>query len=133
MAGDFWQLSEPVIGSDLPAVWLGAGTPEDLEPAVRSITGCVGLRGGPRDREAAHARAQHMLVFLAETKDSRAAGVIAAAAGPGPGSRFAALGVAARTRCAVVIARSIFQGTPSLETPASLERFRRVLGDALAI
>jgi hypothetical protein len=133
MAGDFWQLSEPVIGSDLPAVWLGAGTPADLEPAVRSITGCVSLRGSPCDREVAHARAQHMLVFLAETKDSHAAGVIAAAAGPGTGSSFAALGAAAGTRCAVVIARSFSQGTPSFETQASLERFRRVLVDALAI
>ena len=69
----------------------------------------------------------------APTKDSQAAGVIAAAAGPGTGSSFAALGVAARTRCAVLIARSFFQGTPSFETQGSLERFRRVLVDALAI
>jgi hypothetical protein len=133
MAGDFWQLSEPMTGSDLPTVWLSAETSEDLESAIRSITGCVSLRGSPRDPEVAHARAQHMLVFLAETEVSQAAGVIAAAAGPGTGSSFAALGVAARSQCAVVIARSLVQDTPSFETQASLERFRRVLVDALAI
>jgi hypothetical protein len=74
-----------------------------------------------------------MLVFLAETEVSGAAGVIAAAAGPGTGSSFAALGVAAGTRCAVLIARSVVQGTPSVETLSSLERFRRVLADALTI
>lgn len=127
-----WWLGEPVIGSDLPAVWLGTGTPADLQPAVGSITGCVTLRGTPAD-EAPGARAQSMLVFLAETADSRGAGTIAAAAGPGAGSSFAALGVAAGSLCAVVIARSFVQGTPSFETQASLERFRRVLAEALAV
>jgi len=72
-------------------------------------------------------------VFLAETEDSRAACLIAAAAGPGTGSSFAALGVAAGTRCAVLIARSVVQGSRSVETPSSLERFRRVLANALTI
>jgi hypothetical protein len=133
MEGGTWQLSEPAIGSDLPTVWLSAGTPADLEPAVQSIMGCVTLRGTLASQKSPGARAQHMLVFLAETEDPHAARVIAAAAGPGTGSSFAALGVAARTLCAVVIARSFVQGTASFETQASLERFRPVLVDALAI
>jgi hypothetical protein len=40
---------------------------------------------------------------------------------------------AAGTLCAVMIARSAVQGIPSVETQASLERFRQVLADALAI
>jgi hypothetical protein len=133
LADDIWQLSEPATGSDLPAIWLSARPPEDLEPAIRSVTGCVTLRGSPRDPQVAGGRAQHMLVFLAETEDPEAASVIAAAAGPGTGSSFSALGVAAGTRCAVLIARSVVQGTPSVETQSSLERFRRVLADALPI
>jgi hypothetical protein len=133
LAGDIWQLSEPATGSDLPAIWLSGRPPEDLEPAIRSVTGCVTLRGSLRDPQVAGARAQYMLVFLAETEDSGAAGVIAAAAGPGTGSSFAALGVAAGTRCAVLIARSVVEGTPSVETLSSLERFRRVLADTLTI
>src|SRR5216684_4543530 len=120
MEGDTWQLSEPAMGTDLPTIWLSAGTPADLEPAVRSIMGCVTLRGTLASGKSPGARAQHMMVFLAETEDSHAATIIAGAAGPGTGSSFAALGVAARTLCAVVIARSFVQDTPSFETQASL-------------
>ena len=95
--------------------------------------GCVTLRGTLASEKSPDARAQHILVFLAETEDFHAASIIAAAAGPGTGSSFAALGVAARTVCAVVIARSFVQGTSSFETHASLERFRPILVDALTI
>jgi len=128
LEGDAWQLSEPSDGHGPARRRLSAGTPPDLEPAVRSIMGCVTLQGTLASEQSPDARAQHMLVFLAETEDSHAATIIAAAAGPGTGSSFAALGVAARTLCAVVIARSFVQGTPSFETQASLERFRRGTG-----
>ena len=72
-----------------------------------------------------------LLIFLAEARTTQAASIISAAAGPGSGSSFAALAVAARTLCAVMIARSVVQGTPSLETQASLERFRPALTAAL--
>ena len=129
--GDIWQLSDPVIGSDLPTVWLQGGTPEDLEPALRSITGCVTLQGTHAAQDSSIHRAQHMVVFLAETQDPQAASIIAAAAGPGSGSSFAALAVAARALCAVMIARSFVRGIPSLETKASLQRFRPALTAAL--
>lgn len=45
----------------------------------------------------------------------------------------AAVGVAAGTLYAVLIARSFVQGTPGVETTASLERFRPVLADAPAV
>src|SRR5262249_624337 len=129
--GDIWQLSDPVIGSDLPTVWLQGGPSEDLEPARQSITGCVKLQGTPAAQDSSTYRAQHMVVFLAETQDPQAASIIAAAAGPGSGSSFAALAVAARALCAVMIARSFVRGTPSIETKASLQRFRPALTAAL--
>jgi hypothetical protein len=107
-----WRLSDPVIGSDLPAVWLRAGKPGTAEKAIRSITGCVRLRGSLARRDSPGAKAQHMLVFLAETDDPRAAGVIAGSAGPGDGGSFAAVGVSAGTLCAVLIARSFVRCTP---------------------
>ena len=127
-----WRLGEPATGSDLPAVWLRAGRPEDLEPAIRSITGCVRLQGSLADQTSPGARAQYMLVFLAETSDPRAARIIASATGPGTGSSIAALGIAAGPLCAVVIARSAVQGTPPVETGASLQRFRQPLVNALS-
>lgn len=132
MAGDSWQLSDPMTGSDLPAVWLGGGTQDDTGPALRAITGCVRLRGTPSDQNLPGAHAQSLLVFLADTgEDAPAASAVARAAGPGPGSAFAGIGVAAGTRCAVMIARSFVQGIPSRETQESLERFRDVLTTAL--
>jgi hypothetical protein len=127
-----WRLGEPVTGSDLPAVWLRGAGPADLEPAVRSITGCVRLQGSIEGETSPFARGQLMLVFLAETGDPRAAGIIAGAAGPGAGSSFAALGIAVASLCAVVVARSVVQGTPSVETQASLQRFSQGLVSALA-
>jgi hypothetical protein len=126
-----WRLGEPAVGSDLPAVWLRGGLPEDLEPAIQSIAACVKLHGRLTDQALPGAPAQYMLVFLAETSDPHAARLIADAAGPGSGSSFAALGIAAGSLCAVVIARSVVQGTPSVETRASLERFRQPLAAAL--
>jgi hypothetical protein len=131
LRGDIWHLSEPVTGAELPAAWLRGARPEDLEPALRSVTGCVKLRGALTTQDSPGYRAQHMLVFLAETRDPEAASIIAAAAGPRHGSSFAALAVAARTLCAVMTARSFIQGTPSLETQASLQRFRPALTAAL--
>jgi len=127
-----WQLSDPVTGSSLPAVWLRAGKRGKTEKAIRLVTGCVSLRGTLARQDAPDAAAQHMVVFLAETGDRRAAAVIAGAAGPGTGSSFAAVSAAAGTLCAVLIARSFVQGIPSVETPASLQRFRPGLADALA-
>lgn len=45
MRGDIWQLGDPVTGSALPAVWLRRGKPDEFQPAVASITGCVKLLG----------------------------------------------------------------------------------------
>jgi hypothetical protein len=130
LAGDIWQLSEPATGSRIPAVWLRGGQPEELDHALGSITGCVKLRGALASQDSPDDQAQHMLVFLAQTRDPQAASVIAAAAGPGADSDsffFAALGVVAGTLCAVMIARSFVHEVPALETQASLERFRQVL------
>jgi hypothetical protein len=128
-----WRLGEPAVGSDLPAVWLRAGLADDLEPATRSITGCVKLQGSLIDQTSPGAPAQYMLVFLAETSHPRAATIIASAAGPSSGSSFAALGIAAGPLCAVVIARSVVRGTPSVETRVSLQRFRQALVKALTV
>lgn len=133
MRGDRWRLSDPVTGAGLPAVWLGAGDPEHVEPAIGSITGCVTLRGAMATQEPPSGRSQHMLIFLAETGDPSAARVIAQAAGPRSGSWFAAVSAAVGTLCAVMITRSVVQGIPPVETQASLERFGRVLADALVI
>lgn len=131
MHGDRWRLGDPVTGTGLPSVWLRAGEPEHVEPALRSVTGCVTLRGSLTTQKSPFG-AQYMLIFLAETSDSAAASVIAQAAGPpGTGSAFAAVSAAHGMLCAVMIARSVVQGTPSVETQASLERFRPVLADAL--
>ena len=130
MRGDIWQLGDPVTGSALPAVWLRRGEPDELQTAVASITGCVKLHGTISGQDPS-SRAQHLLIFLAETKTTAAADIICAAAGPGGDSSFAALAVAAGTLCAVVIARSFIEGTPSLETHESLERFRPALTDLL--
>ena len=62
--------------------------------------------GRPADQGSSGYRAQHMLVFLAETQDSQVARMIAAA-GPGSGCLLPALAVAARTLCAVMIAPAI--------------------------
>lgn len=131
--GDRWQLSDPVTGAELPAVWLGAGDLEHVEPAMRSVTGCMTLRGSMVTQESPAAGSQRMLIFLAETGNAHAARIIARAAGPGGRSWFAAVSAAVGTLCAVMIARSVVQGVPSVETQATLERFRRVLADALAI
>jgi hypothetical protein len=93
----------------------------------------VYLQGALARQDSPAAAAQHMLVFLAQTEDYRAAGIIAGAAGSGTGGSFAAVGVAAGTLCAVLIARSFVRGTTGVETTASLERFRPVLTDALAV
>jgi hypothetical protein len=126
MRGDIWLLGDPVLGSALPAVWLGRGQPEDLQPALASVTGCVKLQGELTGDDSG-SRAQHLLIYLAETQTTRAARIISGAAGPGSDSSFAALAVSAGTLCAVMIARSFVHGTPSLETQASLERFRPAL------
>src|SRR6266849_2117005 len=102
MEDGIWRLDDPRIGSDLPAVWLRAGQPGKAEEAIRSITGCLSLGGTLARQDSPAARAQRMLVFLAETEDPRAAGVIAGAAGPGTGGSFAAVGVAAGTLCAEI-------------------------------
>ena len=133
MHGDRWALSDPVTGTALPPVWLGAWDPEHVEPALRSITGCVTLRGTLATRKSPGIGAQHMLIFLTKTGNSQAARTIAQAAGPGNGTWFSAVSAAVGTLCAVLIARSVVQGTPSVETKASLERFRPVLTEALGI
>jgi hypothetical protein len=91
------------------------------------------LRGTLVTQESPAAGSQHMLIFLAETDNSDAARIIAQAARPASGSWLAAVSAAAGTLCAVMIARSAVQGITSVETQASLERFRQVLADALAI
>jgi hypothetical protein len=130
MRGDIWQLGDPVTGSALPAVWFRRGQADELEDALASITGCVKLQGSLAGQDPS-SRAQHMLIFLAETKTTQAASTISAAAGPGGDSSFAAFGVAEGTLSAVMIARSFVDGTPSLETQASLERFRPALTASL--
>ena len=127
--GDRWQLNDPVTGTNLPPVWLGAGNPDHVGPAIASITGCVTVRGALPGQEWR----QHLLIFVAETGSSQAARTIAEAAGPGSGSSFAAVSAAAGPLCVVMIARSLVEGTPSIETQASLERFRPVLAGALSV
>ena len=73
-----------------------------------------------------------MLIFVAETATPEAAQLLVAAAGPGSGSSFAALGVAVGRLCAVLVSRSFVHGTPSFETQASLQRFRSALLAGLA-
>jgi hypothetical protein len=129
-----WQLSEPVVGSKLPAVWLRVGQypePEpELDQARQEITGCVLVRGGA-DAAGSVLAAQHLLMFLAQTHSVQAAAIIARAAGPGSGTWFTGFGVAASRLCAVLIARSVIQEVPSVETQQSIQRFRPVLADAL--
>jgi hypothetical protein len=127
-----WRLSEPEIGTEIKAIWLGAGEPGEAGQAIRSVTGCVTLNGQLATSTPGEAFDQHMLVYLAETENPRAASVIARAAGPGTSDWFAAVSAAAGPLCAIVIARSGRQGIPGKETQASLERFRPVLEDALA-
>ncbi|HET7015450.1 MAG TPA: hypothetical protein VFI65_16150 [Streptosporangiaceae bacterium] len=129
-----WQLSEPVIGAQLQPVWLrAAGYPEpepELDQAFKEITGCVLVRGGVEAAGSA-LEAQHLLMYLAETKTVEAAEIIARAAGPGSGTWFAGFGVAAGPLCAVLIARSVIAEVAPVETQPSLERFRPVLAAAL--
>jgi len=131
MDGDTWRLGEPETGTQLDAGWLAAARRRPVELALGSITGCVALRGGLASQDSPSARAQHMVVFLAEAGTGSAAQTIARAAGPRTGSSFAAVASAAGQLCAVVTARSVVKDIPSVETRASLERFRRVLADAL--
>jgi hypothetical protein len=130
LADGTWRLGDPTTGARLQAVWLRAGDADQVRDVLRSITGCVNLDGILADLTAPGARAQRMLVFLAETEDQAAAGVIAAAAGGG--DSVAIVGVASGLLCAVLIARSVVEDVPSAETQASLERFRTALTGALA-
>ncbi|HZR48476.1 MAG TPA: hypothetical protein VFB06_03060 [Streptosporangiaceae bacterium] len=131
MAGSTWRLGEPETGTQLDPGWLAAGRRRPVERAIASITGCVALRGGMASPDSPSASAQHMVVFLAEAGTDSAAQTIVRAVGPRTGSSFAAVGSAAGQLCAVLTARSVVKGIPSVETRASLERFRHVLTDAL--
>jgi hypothetical protein len=132
MEGGDWQLGEPAVGGQVQAVWLRAGQAAEVEEAIGLVSGCVSIQGTLASQVSLGFLAPHMLVYIAETQSPQAADTIARAAGPGPGGSFAAIGTAADTLCAVIMARSVVQGTPNVETQASLERFRPVLADALA-
>lgn len=127
---DGWELHELTVAVTVPKVWFENDPPDGLGPALASVTGCVLLRG-VAGSEIPHAKAQMMLVFVGEAPDSATADLIAKAAGPGSGSAFSGLGVAAGNVFAVLIARSVIQGRPSFETQESLVRFRPVLLGAL--
>lgn len=130
-----WQLGEPVVGSQLPPVWLRAARypePEpELDQARKEITGCVLVRGGVESAGSAM-EAQHLMMFLAQTKSVEAAEIIARAAGPGTETWFAGFGVAAGRLFAVLLARSVIGEVPPVETQQSLDRFRPALAAALA-
>lgn len=130
--GGDWRLDEPTVGAPVGAIWLRAGREGEAEEALKLVTGCVSIQGVLARQAFLGFRAPRMLVYLAETESPLAAGSIARAAGPGPSDSFAAVGTAAGALCAVMMARSVVQGTPNRETQASLERFRPVLADALA-
>ena len=124
-----WTIAGPTIGSTLPSVWLRAGT-EAPDGAFGSITGCLSLRGRAVG-DSQDAKAQLMLIFIAETSTPEAALTIAQAAGPGPGSAFVGFGVAASRICAVLIAESYIRGVAAIETQESIERYRSPLLAAL--
>ncbi len=130
-----WQLSEPAVGAQPQPVWLRVDRyPEpdpELDQARAEITGCVLVRGG-MESAGSVMQAQHLMMFVAQTRTARAAEIIARAAGPGSGTWFAGFGVAAGQLFAMLIARSVVTEVPPAETQQSLERFRPVLAESLA-
>jgi hypothetical protein len=70
-------------------------------------------------------------VWIAEAASTRDAQTVASAAIPKPGSEIAILGLASRTVCAVLVARSVVKGVPAVEDTESIERFRVALNTAV--
>jgi hypothetical protein len=131
MSGDDWNLTEATVAVRLPKVWFRKTPASPLEASLARVRACISLRGIPSP-EMPNASAQMLLVFMGETLDATDAALIADAAGPSSPSSFSAFGVAVGNRFAVLIARSVVQGTPSFETAESVTRFRPALVSALA-
>jgi hypothetical protein len=127
---DDYRVQNITTGSDLPAVWLPAAGPTTTL-ALKNIRGCLSVSACPRD-DPRGMPDQMFCVWIADTANPDDAYAIASAAVPKVGSEVAILGVASDSLCAVMVARSVVQGVPPIETVQSLERFRAPLQEGLA-
>lgn len=105
---------------NMPAVWITE------TPAYRKVKRVVSVTAEPPDTSA-----HFLLTFLLETDSPETAATLAAATRDDmPGAVI--LGVAAGKRCAVVIARSVVLGVPTVEDDRSLSRLAEPVRAVLA-
>lgn len=119
------------VASDLPAVWFRNVGNRHLDRSLRAVQATVSIGTQLRPAEAPDPERQRLLAFVSECEKPRVAAWLGTAGQKTAGdSHHVAVSTHGRW-FAVLIARSIYQGTPSFETDASLQRFLPDLTDAL--
>jgi hypothetical protein len=126
---DAYRVSSLTVATELPPIWLTPTDRSAVERALESVRACASVCGELDPRTAPTARDQQLLVFLAETRSTQDARLIAAAAVPAESHE--ALGLANGSVCCVVIANSVVIGVPAFERDGSLQRFEEPLRSVL--
>jgi len=129
VSADDYQADDPLLASEMPAVWLKDVGDAALGTIIESVAGTATIHGRLRPAADADHASQQLTVFLLEVADDDAHRLAAMAR---RGSPLAALlGVAVGRLFGLVVARSWVEGVPSYETTDRLARFAAPLTEAL--
>lgn len=130
---DLYRVASLTIGSDLPAVWVGATprAPERARTLGRARAG-LSVDGRLRPEMSAESEWQQLTVFLTEAWDHEDAGRIAGWARRRRGALgHVGLALTHGPVACVLVARSTLEGAARYESPESIERFRAPLAAAI--
>lgn len=127
LEGEGYTVSDIVVATDLPLVWLNSRKGSALARMVRQFSGCVSIYGVLNADPKPSASGQSLLVFIAEAASESDAQEVAHAAAQATDAERTVIGHASGRLCAVVIQHSSLVDTPPLEDVRSLERLRPVI------
>lgn len=122
---------DPTIGTDLPSAWFRLDGPKRPPIHVRGPLGVVTMHATLRHGLDPRAKAQLLIVFLAEMPDAAQAASLAEKAEGALSDGGAALAIAQGRLLCLVVGHAVVRGVSSFETPASIreliDEFRPIL------
>jgi hypothetical protein len=130
-AADKYQLSRVEFGTKMPQIWLESKDNTALATLQKAFRTGVTIGADLRPIQGVESAAQHLVVFLQEMKTEAAAHSLCDIARKKKPQWFCKLELAVGRLFYLLVARSYWQDIPAYETPESLARFAKPLGEIL--
>lgn len=128
---DKYEPSSLDFGEAMPRVWLESHDNAALDRALKAIRAGVAISAALRPIKGVKHQAQHFVIFVQEMKSDAAARQLWQIARRTKPTFYCKVELLAARLFCLIVARSCWEGVRAYETPTSLARFSRPIGDIL--